>query len=193
MIVAIIPCRKGSKRLLNKNKKLFFDKPLFCWTVDLALEIDSFEKVIVSTDDEDILQICHERYNSSNKLYALKRTKELATDSTPMWKVVKNVYDRGLIERNSIVTILQVTSPLRLKKDIEIPIHMFSRYNIGVVSIYKKDEKIYERNGAIYIDYYYNWIKNKTVDGQYYLMPKKRSIDIDTKKDWDLAKDMFYS
>ena len=187
-IVAIIPCREGSKRLLNKNKKILCSKPLFCWTIDLALEIAFFDKIIVSTDDEDILQLCHERYNNFDKLYLLKRSKELANDSTPIWKVVKDVFDKRLINKKTIIAILQVTSPLRSREDIGISMYMFLNNDMGIVSVCKKDKKTYKRNGAIYIDWYNNWIRNKTVDGQYYLMPKERSVDIDTIEDWNLAE-----
>lgn len=187
-IIAIIPCRKGSKRLLNKNKKIFCSKSLVEWTIDLALEIGFFNNIIVSTDDDDILEMCLKRY--TNKIITiLKRSKELASDSTPMWKVIEDVHKLGIIEKDSIVVLLQVTSPLRLKKDVEISTHMFFRDDTrGVVSIYKKDDFTYKRNGVVFIDYYYNWIKNKTVDGQYYLMPKERSVDIDTIEDWNLAE-----
>lgn len=189
-IVCIIPARSGSKRLKGKNKKMFLDKPLICWTIDLALKVDYFDRIIVSTDDIDILQMCLKKYDNFDKLYLLQRSEKLSSDSTPMWKVIKDIFMLSLINRRTIIVILQVTSPLRLKEDIEIPISMFLKNNIGVVSICKKDEITYKRNGAIYIDWYNNWIKNKDVDGQYYLMPPERSVDIDVLEDFELAENL---
>jgi pseudaminic acid cytidylyltransferase len=55
--VAIIPARGGSKRIPKKNIKDFFGKPLIEYSIKTALESNLFDKVIVSTDDEDISNI----------------------------------------------------------------------------------------------------------------------------------------
>ena len=56
-LIALIPARAGSKRIPNKNKKIFFGKPLIYWSIKSALESKLFENGIVSTDDEDIVTI----------------------------------------------------------------------------------------------------------------------------------------
>jgi len=55
--VAIIPARRGSKRIPRKNIKDFHGKPLIAYSVEVALKSKLFEKVIVSTDDEEIANI----------------------------------------------------------------------------------------------------------------------------------------
>ena len=55
--VAIIPARGGSKRIPRKNIKDFFGKPLIAYSIEAALKSNLFEKVIVSTDDEEIAEI----------------------------------------------------------------------------------------------------------------------------------------
>lgn len=57
MIVAIIPARGNSKRISGKNIKLFSGKPIIAWSIEAALNSNLFEKVIVSTDDENIKQV----------------------------------------------------------------------------------------------------------------------------------------
>ncbi|HAC28011.1 MAG TPA: pseudaminic acid cytidylyltransferase, partial [Marinobacter hydrocarbonoclasticus] len=52
--VAIIPARGGSKRIPRKNIKEFCGKPMIAWSIEAALESDCFDRVIVSTDDEEI-------------------------------------------------------------------------------------------------------------------------------------------
>lgn len=54
MKVAIIPARGGSKRIPRKNVKVFCGKPMIAWSIEAALESGCFDRVIVSTDDEDI-------------------------------------------------------------------------------------------------------------------------------------------
>ena len=52
--ICIIPARSGSKRIKNKNLKIFFKKPLIYWTINCALKSKLFKKVIVSTNDKNI-------------------------------------------------------------------------------------------------------------------------------------------
>src|SRR5690554_1173866 len=55
--VAIIPARGGSKRIPRKNIKEFCGKPMIAWSIEAALESGCFDRVIVSTDDEEIAAV----------------------------------------------------------------------------------------------------------------------------------------
>jgi CMP-N-acetylneuraminic acid synthetase len=55
--IAIIPARGGSKRILKKNIIDFFGKPMIAWTIEAALKSNLFEKILVSTDDEEIAAV----------------------------------------------------------------------------------------------------------------------------------------
>lgn len=55
--IAIIPARGGSKRIPRKNIKDFYGKPLIAYSIEAALKSNLFSKVIVSTDDEEIVSI----------------------------------------------------------------------------------------------------------------------------------------
>lgn len=57
MKIAIIPARGGSKRIPRKNIKLFHGKPMIAYSIEAALESKCFDKVIVSTDDQEIAEI----------------------------------------------------------------------------------------------------------------------------------------
>ncbi|RLA82620.1 MAG: pseudaminic acid cytidylyltransferase [Epsilonproteobacteria bacterium] len=84
--VAIIPARGGSKRIPKKNIKLFHGKPLIAYSIETALKSKLFDKVIVSTDDEEIAKIA--------KLYGAEvpfiRPKELSDDFTGTAAVIKH-------------------------------------------------------------------------------------------------------
>ncbi len=75
--IAIIPARGGSKRILKKNIKNFLGKPLITYSIQTALNSNLFDKVVVSTDDEEIAKVAKE-YGAE----VLKRPKELADDFT---------------------------------------------------------------------------------------------------------------
>jgi pseudaminic acid cytidylyltransferase len=57
MKVAVIPARGGSKRIPRKNIKLFGGKPMIAWSIDTARKSNCFDRIIVSTDDDEIANI----------------------------------------------------------------------------------------------------------------------------------------
>ncbi len=57
MNVAIIPARGGSKRIPRKNIKPFMGKPMMAYSIEAAIESECFDRVIVSTDDEEMAQV----------------------------------------------------------------------------------------------------------------------------------------
>ena len=57
MNVAIIPARGGSKRILNKNIKKFLGKPIISYSIDAAISSNLFDRVIVSTDSDEIASV----------------------------------------------------------------------------------------------------------------------------------------
>ena len=60
MNAAIIPARGGSKRIPGKNIKLFHGNPIISYSIRAAIESGMFDKIIVSTDDDDISRIAVE-------------------------------------------------------------------------------------------------------------------------------------
>ena len=84
MRLAVIPARGGSKRIPRKNIKPFHGKPMIAYAVSAALSSGAFEKVIVSTDDEEIAQIAREH----GAEVPFVRPEELADDHTPTVPVI---------------------------------------------------------------------------------------------------------
>lgn len=60
MKVAIIPARGGSKRIPRKNIKLFSGLPMLAWSIQAAQKSGCFQRIIVSTDDEQIAAVATE-------------------------------------------------------------------------------------------------------------------------------------
>lgn len=84
MIVAIIPARGGSKRIPKKNIKKFFGKPIISYSIKAAIDSNLFDKVIVSTDCDEIAQISIE----SGADVPFIRPKELSGDFLGTHEVV---------------------------------------------------------------------------------------------------------
>jgi N-acylneuraminate cytidylyltransferase len=57
MKLAVIPARGGSKRIPRKNIKPFYGKPMIAWSIEAALQSACFDRVIVSTDDDEIAAV----------------------------------------------------------------------------------------------------------------------------------------
>jgi N-acylneuraminate cytidylyltransferase len=60
MRLAVIPARGGSKRIPRKNIKLFGGKPMIAWSIETALLSGCFDRIVVSTDDEEIAEVAKE-------------------------------------------------------------------------------------------------------------------------------------
>lgn len=124
-ILAIIPARKGSKRLPNKNILELGGKPLICWSIELALEIDAICDVLVSTDGEEIAAIAR----NAGALVPWLRPHELATDSAASIDVVLhalNWYEKNVSNVDGVL-LLQPTSPFRTRRNVERAIEIFER------------------------------------------------------------------
>jgi len=194
-VVAIIGARAGSKRLPNKNKKELLGKPLICYTIDQALECEFIDEIILTTDDKEILEIVENKYNHYiQKIKLIERPSELAQDDTPSWKYIQHALKD--YDQNTHVIILQPTSPLRTVEDIRMAYSVFQmgECKFGVVSAYwEYPMKELKLNGAIYI----NWLNSIVICRTFifpatifYLMPKERSVDIDTIRDWRYAENI---
>jgi len=57
MKIAVIPARGGSKRIPRKNIKLFHGKPMIAWSIEVAKASGLFDRIIVSTDDNEIAEV----------------------------------------------------------------------------------------------------------------------------------------
>jgi len=87
--VAIIPARGGSKRIPRKNIKLFDGKPIIAYSIQAAFESALFEKVIVSTDDDEIATVA----KSYGAEVPFIRPKELSDDFTGTFDVVRHALE----------------------------------------------------------------------------------------------------
>lgn len=116
MNVAIIPARGGSKRIPRKNIKPFLGKPIIGRSIETALASGCFERVIVSTDDEEIAAISRQ-FGAETPFV---RPAELADDQAATLPVVahavKWLIDRGA--RPDAVCCIYPTAPLLLPSDI---------------------------------------------------------------------------
>jgi CMP-N,N'-diacetyllegionaminic acid synthase len=109
--LALIPARGGSKRLPGKNVREFLGKPLIHWSIAFARQSQMFERVVVSTDSEEIARSC----NIAGLEVPFLRPLELATDTASTVDVAAEIllHEERLGRSYDLVALLQPTSPLR--------------------------------------------------------------------------------
>jgi len=115
--LAIIPARGGSKGIPRKNIRPLAGKPLIAYSIEAALQAESVNRVVVSTDDSDIVKV--------SKQYGAEivwRPDEISGDKVSSELALLHVLDQLNKSENYIpdfIVFIQCTSPLMLSKDID--------------------------------------------------------------------------
>lgn len=125
--VALIPARKGSKRLPDKNIRLLSGHPLLAYSIRAAIDSGMFAAVICATDDEHYAEIaCH--YGA--EVPALRPT-SISGDKSPDIEWVSWILDRVKQQGRSysIFSILRPTSPFRKAQTIQRAMDQFIAAN----------------------------------------------------------------
>jgi len=215
--LAIIPARGGSKRLPKKNILDLNGKPLIAHTIEASLKSRYIDKVVVSSDSEEILNI-------SKKFGAdiIKRPNELADDTSTTFDAIEHTINN--LKKYDYIILLQPTSPLRNNIHIDEACELLENKRAdAIVSVcemehsplwsntldknlsmdnFLKDEiinkrsqdleKYYRLNGAIYIIDTDKLLENKSFilkENIYaYKMDRDSSIDIDEEIDFKMAE-----
>jgi N-acylneuraminate cytidylyltransferase len=122
--VGVIPMRGGSKGLPNKNLAPLNGMPLAAYTIKAAMRARNLQQVYVSTDGDEIADVC-----GALGVSVLRHPAELSLDDSPTFPVIRWAIDdlssRGILFENCAV--LRVTTPLRSANDIDTAISMFLR------------------------------------------------------------------
>ncbi len=120
-VVAIIPARGGSKGILRKNIQPLGGKPLIAWSIEAALKSEMVDRVIVSTEDEEIAAIAREWGGE----VPFMRPAEMATDHSNAGEAVNHAQTclSHAGEEFHIIMVLYPTHPFRTKKMFETAVH----------------------------------------------------------------------
>ena len=116
--IAFIFARGGSKGLPGKNIRHLGGKPLIAWSIELALAVNRIERVIVSTDSEEIAAVARE-YSAEVPFI---RPAELARDNSPEWMAWRhalNYFRESTGALPEVMVSIPATAPLRHALDIE--------------------------------------------------------------------------
>lgn len=112
--IAVIPARGGSKRIPRKNIKMFHGQPLISYSIEAAIKSNCFDRVIVSTDDEEIAEVAL----SFGAEVPFLRSKELSNDFAGTTPVIQDAILQ--LDDNDIeyICCIYATAPMLSEKDI---------------------------------------------------------------------------
>lgn len=216
-ITALIPARSGSKGVPKKNLKVLNGKPLIQWTIEAAVKSSVFSRIVVSTNDEEVLELA-----DNLNVRTLARPDEFATDTAKSSDVIKHFLDVNPEITN--LAYLQPTSPLRTSEHISEAVDQFFQskidclisvtevtqypefmYSLSPHGLLIRERKMHEIrrqdiplrvlvNGAMYIAKtdilkinHYNFAH---CDAYAFQMAVEDSIDLDTPTDFLIAEQL---
>jgi pseudaminic acid cytidylyltransferase len=214
--LCIIPARGGSKRILRKNIKPFFKKPIIAYAIETALNSGLFDEVMVSTEDEEIAKIAS-KFGANIPFYrSLEMANDFATTKDVTLEVVKKYLDIG-VKYNNLCCIYP-TSILMTVEDLVKGYSLLNEHEIALPAtkfsyppqrcfhkidnnrlVYTHPENIQKRSQDLMPLYHdagqWYWQKIETlsklqheINRGFVELPNLRVQDIDTYEDWEMAK-----
>ena len=142
-ILVTIAARSGSKGIKNKNIRNLSGKPLIAYTIEQAVKWGKFERLIVSTDSEDIAKIA-KKYGA--EVISL-RPAELATDTASKIDALRHAFieaEKHYQSKFDVLLDLDATAPIRTVNDIDNIINLFeTKRPASVISVVKARKNPY--------------------------------------------------
>lgn len=213
-VIAFIPARAGSKSIQLKNIKSFCGEPLISWSIKALLEFNKLSKIIIATDSDKIADVGREFNNK--KIEIFNRSDENSQDHSSTESVLLEYIEKNKIENETILILVQATSPLTRTQDFEnaynfyikggfdslLTVTEFKRFlwqENGIPINYDYNNRprrqdfdgILMENGAFYINTAENIKKySNRICGKIatYKMPEYTAIEIDEPDDWNIAE-----
>lgn len=154
-ILGIIPARGGSKGIPRKNVRMLAGKPLIAWTIEAAMESTKLSRLVVSSDDGEILVVAR-TYGAE----IIMRPLELATDDALTIDVVHHALQVSDTNFDAVM-LLQPTCPLRTADDIDYAVARFrnsdfdsliSVTDVGAIHPFRMKRIVYDGQVVNYID-----------------------------------------
>ena len=211
--VAIVPARGGSKGVPHKNRRIVAGLPLISYTLRAAKDAAALDRIVVTTDEEEIAAIARDE-----GVDVVMRPAEIAGDESPVIDAVRHALDALAARdgfRAGVIALLQPTSPFRSAADIDATVALHRETGAPVCSVYPCEDNhparmyriedgrlasllpelaavrrqdlppVYHRNGSLYV-LGPREVESGRIIGDAmvpYVMPPSSSVNIDTEVD----------
>lgn len=222
MILGLIPARGGSKGVPKKNIRMVAGKPLIAYAIECALKCPSLDRVVVSTDSEEIAAVARQH----GAEVPFMRPAELASDTAAMVPVLEHAIteiEKETAESVEFLVLIDSTAPLRIPDDIEQALAICKQDDCDAVisaseahrnpyfNMVKEENgyvrlvcepatpvgrrqdapQVYDVNTVVWV-----WRRDALMKDharipkrtKLYLIPRERSIDLDTELDFKLLE-----
>jgi len=213
-IVALLPMKANSERVVGKNFRDFYGKPLFRWILDSLLSVTEIDNIVINTDARNIL--AQNGLLETDRILIRDRKHEICGDNISMNLVLAD--DVSNIS-SDLYLMTHTTNPLLSTNTVQRAIQSFyyaqaqgiadSLFSVNKVQtrFYRADcspvnhdpknllrtqdlEPWFEENSNLYIFTKESFFRTNARIGNNPMMfetPCYESIDIDTPEDWDFA------
>lgn len=192
MNIAFIPVRGGSKSIKLKNIKLLNGRPLIYWTLDAAHSCKEIDKIVVSTDSDEIKK-CVESYDSK-KIEIFNRSKENATDTATTESAMLEYAEKYEFEN---MVLIQATSPMLTTNDLQRGIKKFNEKDVdSVLSVVRQKRFIWKKENERYIPQNYNCYERPrrqefegflVENGAFYITTRKKLLESKCRVNGNIA------
>lgn len=219
MSLCVIPARGQSKRIPRKNIRSFCGRPMIAWPIAAALDAECFDRIVVSTDDEEIAHVA----KAAGAEVPFLRPADLSDDFTPTRPVIAHAVEA--LQYDGPVCCLYATSPFAQGRDLQealalhascgatyvlsvvrqgFPIERMLRMsNDNALSMISPEHALtrsqdlpdaWHDAGQFYVATAQQWCQDTPIFSAGAMglpLPRNRVQDIDTQEDWDMAEAMF--
>jgi CMP-N,N'-diacetyllegionaminic acid synthase len=216
-VLAIIPARGGSKGVPRKNIRMVAGKPLIAWTIEEAKKSRYIDYIVLSTEDKEIADIARIWGCEVPFLRPAELAKDATPGIEPVIHIIKNLHDKYdytvLLQPTSplrnaddidgcfdhlrkhqahfCVTVSEVEISPYWMYETDDSCHLIPVISDRDLSLRRQDlPTVYALNGAVYVGKtshvmrFRTFLTNETIA---YIMPKERSLDIDTELDMKIC------
>ena len=185
MILGLIPARGGSKRLPRKNVRMLCGRPLIAWTIIEAKRAGRLDRVVVTTEDDEIAEMTARYYGCA----VIRRPAHMASDLCSIYHCILLACARAG-PAYDVLTLLHPTSPLRLAEDIDA-VTALCVDQVTVPAAISVETGKDVPNAAVYSGRV-SWLRDGGCFDDpsllRYEMPAERSVDINTLEDFERAE-----
>lgn len=186
--IAIIPARGASQRIPRKNIRLFHGRPIIAYSIDTAHRSGLFDRVIVSTEDEEIANVARD-YDAG----VLLRDPALAHNDVGTQEVARDALK--ILGRDLVIDwacVIYATSPMLIKDDLWRG--WVAANEPGVTYAFSVAERPFADAGAFYWGSGFAFLAGVPLvseSSRIIPLPAERCIDINTPEDWSRAEAMY--
>jgi CMP-N-acetylneuraminic acid synthetase len=209
MISAIVPIKRESQRIPDKNFKIINKKPLFFWVISSLSKSDYIDEIVINCDDSYTEEKLSEYFDFLKFVY---RPKNLIGNEISMNKIISSTLDGC---KNNSIFQTHTTNPLLSVKTINSAIKQHIDNNVDYFAVTKLHERLYDKNvnpinheinkliqtqdlepfyhenSGFYVFSKNNFRKNNnriSSNSKFYETYFPENIDIDDKRDFEIAE-----